>query len=62
MSNQHSNVQNDCRECLHSILVTSENGYKAICTLNTKESNSCLFNNKCNFEGNPLYLMIKGKD
>lgn len=50
---------NDCKECLNSRLVVSENGYKAICTLSAKESKKCLLNGKCKFEGNQLYLMIK---
>ena len=50
----------DCKECLNSRLVISENGYKAICTLSARESNNCLLNYKCKFEGNPLYLMTKG--
>ena len=50
----------DCKECLYSRLIVSENGYKAICTLGTDNSTKCLLNNKCKFEGNPLYLMVKG--
>lgn len=50
----------DCKECLNSRLVVSENGYKAICTLSARKSNECLLNNKCKFEGNPLYLKAKG--
>lgn len=40
---------NDCEECLYSRLIVSENDYKIICTLNSKESYKCLSNNKCNF-------------
>ena len=36
-----------------------ENGYKAICTLSSRESKKCLLNNKCKFEANQLYLMSK---
>ena len=50
---------NDCKECLNSRLVVSENGYKAICTLSPSESKKCLLNNKSKFEGNQLYLMSK---
>ncbi len=53
-------MYNDCRECLNSRLVISEDGYKAICTLSTKESNDCLSNNRSRFEGNQLYLMCGG--
>ena len=55
-------MNNACKECLNSRLVVSENGYKTICTLSNRESNNCLLNNKCKFEGNQLYLMIKGKE
>ena len=49
----------DCKECLNSRLVISENGYKPICTLSYRESNKCLLNDKCKFEANQLYLMVK---
>lgn len=52
----------DCRECLNSRIIVSENGYKAICTLSEEESKECLFNGKSKFEGNPLYLMIKKEE
>ena len=39
----------DCKECLNSRLIVSENGYNAICTLNSKQSYECLSSNKCNF-------------
>lgn len=52
-------MHNDCKECLNSRLVVSENGYKAICTLSSIEAKKCLLNNKCKFEGNQLYLMSK---
>ena len=50
---------NDCKECINSRLVVSEDGYKAICTLSFRESKKCLLHNKCKFEGNQLYLMSK---
>ena len=50
-------MDKDCKECLNSRLIVSENGYKAICTLSARKAKYCLFNNKCNFEGSLLYLM-----
>ena len=52
----------DCRECLNSRIIVSENGYKAICTLSEEESYKCLFNDKSKFEGNLLFLMIKKEE
>ena len=49
----------DCKECLNSRLIVSENGYKAICALSVKESNNCLRNDKCKFKVDPIYPMIK---
>lgn len=50
----------DCKECLNSRLVVSENGYHPICTLHEEDMMDCLLNKKQKFEGNPLYLMCGG--
>ena len=52
-------MDKDCKECLNSRLIITENGYEAICTLSARKANDCLFNNKYNFEGNRLYLMTR---
>ena len=52
-------MDKDCKECLNSRLIVSENGYEAICTLSIKKSKICLFNDKCYFKGSLLYLMTR---
>lgn len=55
-------MDKDCKECINSRLILSENGYKACCTLSYKASKKCLINDKCNFEGNRLFLMCSNKE
>lgn len=51
----------NCKECINSRLVVSENGYHAVCTLSDDaDVYDCLSNDKSRFEGNPLYLMCGG--
>lgn len=50
----------NCKECINSRLVVSENGYHAICTLSDDDVYDCLSNGRSRFEGNPLYLMCGG--
>lgn len=52
----------NCKECLNSRLVVSENGYHPICTLSDDDVYDCLSNNRSKFVGNPLYLMCGGKE
>lgn len=47
----------DCKECIRSRLVLSENGYRACCTLSYRDSKKCLENDRSKFEGNRLFLM-----
>lgn len=47
----------DCKECMNSRLIISENGYKACCTLSYRASKKCLENDKSKFEGLRLFLM-----
>ncbi len=46
----------NCKECINSRLVVSENGYHAVCNLSDYDAYDCLSNNQSKFEGNPLYL------
>lgn len=55
-------MSKDCKECINSRLILSENGYKACCTLSYKASKKCLENNKCKFKGNRLFLMCSKED
>lgn len=53
-------TERNCKECLKSRLIISENGYIPICTLPEREAVECISNNKSKFIGNDLYLRIKG--
>lgn len=54
-----------CKECIYSKIVTPKNPEcisEAICTLSDEEFHNCLSNDRSKFEGNQLYLMIKGEE
>lgn len=55
-------MSKDCKECINSRLILSENGYRACCTLSYKASKKCLENNKCKFKGNRLFLMCNKEE
>ena len=50
----------NCKECLNSRLILSENGWHAICTLPQRKALDCLANGS-KFLPNPLYLKCKEK-
>ena len=52
----------NCKECLNSRLIISENGYIPICTLPDSEAIRCLTNERSEFVGNELYLKVGGKE
>lgn len=51
-------MSKNCKECINSRLILSENGWHAVCTLPTDEglSRDCEY-----FENNELYLKIIGQ-
>lgn len=52
-----------CKECIYSKIVTPKNPVcvpEAVCTLSDEEFHDCLSNDRSKFEGNQLYLMVRG--
>ena len=42
-------MSKDCKDCIHSRLILSENGYRACCTLPYKNAIDCIKNNNVNY-------------
>lgn len=52
-----------CKECIYSKIVIPKNPEcipEAVCILSDEEFHDCLSNDRSKFEGNQLYLKVRG--
>ena len=52
----------DCKDCTHSRIGVSENGYHTICCLSSKAAMECITGKKCRFERGYIFDCCERKD